>query len=444
MATLRSYSATFEQAGLISAAVARYRFNEDVGSTDALDRIGGLDGSYETGAAPGAAGSIGDGAASFDGATGFVLVDSAPSDMALELANGSIELWFAPDSIGGEQVLFSKNVAGGPSAGDIEILLTGDMVAAGMQSASSTFSVAGGSVPAGADLHVVFNFGAGGMQLFVNGEPIDDNADFTGGLVGNVEDLGIGARVNGELPFEGVIDEVAIYDRALTPDEIQQLFEGGESGSRVIGTAAADTLIGGSDAEELRGGGGDDVVRGVAGDDDLFGGQGGDKLRGGNDDDVMRGGAGDDDLFRSPGRDELRGGGGGDRLNGGRGEDLLTGGTGSDTFQIDRIGHGVDRIFDFEDGSGGDVLDLSAVLDFGGDDEVDDFVRLNEANGNTSGRGRRRWRRRQLHRGLQPDRGRWPRHRQSGGRRQRPAELGPQLSAALPARAEGRRLLGRD
>jgi hypothetical protein len=43
----------------------------------------------------------------------------------------------------------------------------------------------------------------------------------------------------------------------------------------------------------------------------------------------------------------------------------------------------VDRIFDFEDGSGGDVLDLSAVLDFGGDGEVDDFVRLNEVNGNT-------------------------------------------------------------
>ena len=354
MATLRSYSATFEQAGLTSAAVARYRFNEDAGSTDALDRIGGLDGSYETGAAPGAAGSIGDGAASFS--DGLVLVDSAPSD-TLELANGSIELWFAPDGIDGQQMLFSKNVAGGPSAGDIEILLTDDMVAAGMQSASSTFSVAGGSVPAGADLHVVFNFGAGGMQLFVNGEPVDDNADFTGGLVGNVEDLGIGARVNGGLPFEGVIDEVAIYDRALTTNEIQQLFEGGESGSRVIGTAAADTLIGGSDAEELRGGGGDDVVRGGAGDDDLFGG---------------------------PGSDELRGGGGDDLLNGGRGEDLLTGGTGSDTFQVDRIGHGVDRIFGFENGGGGDVLDLSAVIDFAGDDEVDDFVRLNEADGNTA------------------------------------------------------------
>ena len=201
MATLRSYSATFEQAGLISAAVARYRFNEDVGSTDALDRIGGLDGSYETGAAPGAAGSIRGRTRASQKVSSWST--TAPPTWPSSWRTARSSCGFGPDSIGEEQVLFSKNVAGGPSAGDIEILLTGDMVAAGMQSASSTFSVAGGSVPAGADLHVVFNFGAGGMQLFVNGEPIDDNADFTGGLVGNVEDLGIGARVNGELTVRG-------------------------------------------------------------------------------------------------------------------------------------------------------------------------------------------------------------------------------------------------
>jgi Ca2+-binding RTX toxin-like protein len=363
MAILRSYSATFEQAGLTSAAVARYRFNEDPDGTTALDSIGGLDGAYETGAAPGAAGSIGDGAASF--ATGLVRVDGASAGTTLELADGSIELWLAPDAIGGQQMLFSKNVPGGLSAGDIEILLTDDMVVAGMQSASETFGVAGGSVQEGADLHVVFNFGVGGMQLFVNGELVDENADFTGGLVGNEEDLGIGARVNGALPFAGVLDEVAIYDRPLTTDEIQQLLENGESGTRVIGTAAGDTLIGGSDAEDLRGRGGDDEILGGRAADDL------------------RGGGGDDGLFGGGGKDELRGGRGDDLLNGGNGRDLLTGSTGSDTFQIDRVGHGVDRISDFQDGSGGDVLDLSAVLDFGGNDEVEDFVRLNEANGNT-------------------------------------------------------------
>jgi acyl-CoA thioesterase-1 len=75
MATLRSYSATFEQSALANAAVARWRFNESAGSATATDSVDSLDGVYESGAAPGAAGSIGDGAAQFNG-SGFVLVET--------------------------------------------------------------------------------------------------------------------------------------------------------------------------------------------------------------------------------------------------------------------------------------------------------------------------------------------------------------------------------
>ena len=74
MATIRSYSATFEHTTVANAALTRWRFNEDAGATTALDSVDAHDGSYETGAAPGDAGTIGDGAARFDGATGMVLV----------------------------------------------------------------------------------------------------------------------------------------------------------------------------------------------------------------------------------------------------------------------------------------------------------------------------------------------------------------------------------
>jgi hypothetical protein len=90
MATLLSYSATFEQTSLAGAAVARYRLDEGSGR-DALDSVAGLDGTYQTGAAPGAAGFIGDGAGAFDGDSGFVLVDteSDPSvNDALLLGSG--------------------------------------------------------------------------------------------------------------------------------------------------------------------------------------------------------------------------------------------------------------------------------------------------------------------------------------------------------------------
>ena len=76
MAILRSYSATFERNDFVDAALARYRFNEGSGADIAVDSIDGFDGEYQTGAAPGVAGFIGDGAATFDGDGGFVLVNN--------------------------------------------------------------------------------------------------------------------------------------------------------------------------------------------------------------------------------------------------------------------------------------------------------------------------------------------------------------------------------
>jgi Ca2+-binding RTX toxin-like protein len=347
---------------------------------------------------------------------------------ALQLANGSIELWFTPDSVVGDQILFSKNRPDVPSLGDIEIQLIGSEVAVGMQNASNTFSVSGGSVAVNQTAHVVFTFGADGMRLFVDGDLVGQSAAFTDGLAGNLEELGIGALASGAQGFDGVIDEVAVYDRALTAGEVQQLFDAGERGSTVVGTAQSDTLIGGSDDEDLRGAagndlirgnGGDDVLRGAGGDDDLLGAAGNDRLFGGGGADDLLGGPGNDalngmgghdlivggsgedlleggggrdtlrgsgdadELFGGPGVDVLSGGAGDDLLNGGPGPDRLNGGPGSDTFQIDRISHGVDRIRGFEDGPGGDVLDLNAVLSFGGADDVHDFVRLSETSNST-------------------------------------------------------------
>ncbi|HSA80072.1 MAG TPA: LamG-like jellyroll fold domain-containing protein, partial [Geminicoccaceae bacterium] len=353
------------------------------------------------------------------------VIRAAPAGLindALELATGSIELWFTPDSVLDTQVLFSKNSSGGPRPGDIEIRLNTSAVEVGLQNASTGHNVSGGSVSVGEAAHVVFTFGAEGMMLFVDGILVDQNL-FAGGLIGNLEELGIGARVDGSNAFDGVIDEVAVYNRALTAAEVQGLFAAGEIGPTVRGTAQSDTLLGGSDDEDLRGAGGndlidgnggDDVLRGGAGADDLQGGPGvdrliggggaddlaggpgndalsgmggHDRLIGGSDDDLLDGGNGRDTLAGTSGADKLFGGRGYDTLNGGSGEDLLNGGPGrdqlnggldSDTFQIDRIGHGVDRIRGFEDGEGGDILDLSAVLSFGGADDPADYVRLTE------------------------------------------------------------------
>jgi Ca2+-binding RTX toxin-like protein len=427
MATLLSYSATFEQTSLAGAAVARYRLDEGSGR-DALDSVAGLDGTYQTGAAPGAAGFIGDGAGAFDGDSGFVLVDteSDPSvNDALLLGSGAFEMWFQIDDLGQQQTLFAKDSAGRGDGGQVAMIVTtsGRLIFA-LSDETDVFTAQsdGGVVKAGAATHLVANFGDGGMHVFVDGVEVA-NKGYSGGLdagLGNSEQLVIGAgngtsetgTIDNVNQFvNGTIDEFAIYDRTLSDDQIQQLFDGGEFGNVIVGTAQADVLIGGSDDEVLRGRGGDDVILGGPGNDGLIGGAGDDQLRGGggddqldgkggidvlaggggNDllagsrgDDLLSGGGGSDDLQGNKGADVLRGGGGGDLLNGGIGNDTLIGGGGSDTFRIDSVRDGVDQIRDFAAGEGGDILDLSAVLDFQAGDDAAGFVQLDEVNGNTN------------------------------------------------------------
>ena len=358
----------------------------------------------------------------------------APSEPLL-LANGTIELWFNADGVSARQGLFSKDAAGQGTGGHISAAIQNGLVSVGMEGLSGGAFVQG-AVQADADTHLVFTFGAGGMQLFLNGQLVDSDG-FTGGLdigvdgLGNFEPLVLGALIDGSpnralgtptSSFAGTFDEFAIYDHALTAAEIEQLFQAGAAGSTVSGTAEDDTLIGGVDDEtlrglagaddlaggggkdlllggdgadvlaggagtdELRGEGGRDALSGGPGRDGLFGGRGGDLLRGGGGRDTIEGEAGRDKIFGNQGADGLDGGSGKDLIDGGPGSDVLAGGARADRFVIAQLLDGVDRITDFQPGSGGDVLDIRSILrDFQpGSSQVKDFVRLQPSDGDTT------------------------------------------------------------
>jgi Ca2+-binding RTX toxin-like protein len=100
-------------------------------------------------------------------------------------------------------------------------------------------------------------------------------------------------------------------------------------------------------------------------------------LTGGNADEVLIANSTDDTLVANAGNDVLMGNQGNDSLNGGAGDDLLIGGSGNDSliggagidiFALEAGDEGtvaspaVDTIADFTVGSGGDVLDLSDML----------------------------------------------------------------------------------
>ena len=172
-------------------------------------------------------------------------------------------------------------------------------------------------------------------------------------------------------------------------------------GLHLTGGDAGVTLIGGYFNDSLVGGRGNDSILGDLGHDVLSGGAGNDTLDGGYGNDTLDGGAGDDLLIYGydAGDDLMQGGDGNDTFNvrdnahlvpgpqaaqltldGGAGDDVYEirisegmteataiGGAGIDTYRPtsyarDGAAHAY-HVADFQGGTGGDVIDLSAVID---------------------------------------------------------------------------------
>lgn len=185
-------------------------------------------------------------AAWFDGSND--LVEIPHSDEFL-LDNGTVQFWFRPEALFGQPGLVSKNSGGFDTGGHMSIWLNGSSVYARLDSKWAGYYIYAAGAVAGQWNHVVFSFGAGGMRLYVNGTP-RSGAIYTGGLgttsgdIGNYEPIAFGVdlymsddeSINGWTdPFRGQIADVAIYDRALTDEEITAIYD--------AGTAPAPTTV---------------------------------------------------------------------------------------------------------------------------------------------------------------------------------------------------------
>jgi hypothetical protein len=174
-------------------------------------------------------------------------------DAAFEVTEGTVQLWFNTDRTRGDQTLFSKDHSGYVTGGHLNIGLDGSRIAVRLQSADHSYYIKTDKlVKKGTWYHLAFTFGEGGMQLYLNGERVGDNS-FTGGLNGNSEPIVIGgslmwntkeaddlSRLDIRQPFDGHIDEVAFYGRALDNAQIQQLMSNGPLG--VVAVTAPATV----------------------------------------------------------------------------------------------------------------------------------------------------------------------------------------------------------
>jgi Ca2+-binding RTX toxin-like protein len=326
--------------------VGHWRLGDSSG-TVAVDAAGDNDGIYANGVTLGQDGLTADNTAvHFDGTNDFVEI---PHSDDFLLDNGTLQLSFNADDVSDTQGLFSKDSSGTDTGGHFSVYLSGSTLTVRLQSTSGDYYLSSSGIQADQWYDVAVSFGSDGMKLFVDGSEVDTDG-YTGGLgttsggIGNYEPIAIGALTGGtddmtnvgwSDAFAGSIDEVALFDSQLSPEQVQSMHNG-------AGGAAAsnnDTMDGGAGSDTVdysdvnsavtvdlaagtaTGGSGTDTLSNI---ENVTGSDSNDSLTGDANSNALDGGAGNDTLTGGGGDDTLTGGTGLDTLTGGEGDDVLT------------------------------------------------------------------------------------------------------------------------
>jgi len=215
---------------------ARWPLDETAGVV-AADIIAGNDGAYRNGVLLDQVAACADTGSGvyFDGTDDFVEVAHTPDYLMNE---GTVTLWANVDVLGVGQGLFSKDSTDFDTGGHLTMsVLAGGDIEVRLQDTATAMVINSASISAGTWVHVAFSWGAGGMALYIDGSaPVTDSyvggLGITSGGTGNFEPIAFGAAtsVSDDLlvtptsqHFAGFMDDVRIYNYALTLPEVQAL-----------------------------------------------------------------------------------------------------------------------------------------------------------------------------------------------------------------------------
>lgn len=220
-----------------ASLVAHWRFDDAQGS-NATDSSG----NGHTGVLNGSPTWEGDKYLSFDGIDDYVEV---PHTSSLLLDEGTVALWFFTGDAQRAQGILSKDSSGYDTGGHLTISLDYDEVektnqlTVRLQDLNRDYYLTKNDIAQNTWYHVVVLFGSVGLKLHVD-KTLEEATTYTGGLgmsvgdEGNLEPIVIGS--NSQVsenqsatpvtePFVGTIHDVRLYDRALIPAEIDQLYD---------------------------------------------------------------------------------------------------------------------------------------------------------------------------------------------------------------------------
>ncbi len=219
--------------------VSYWKFDEGNG-TIAYDSAGTNDGTIH-----GAAWTTGqiDGALSFDGSNDYV---SVTHDPALDITGDiTISTWIYLNEGALYEGLVTKCVGKGPRNNpyDFRLTLSGlTLVRADATGHERVYSNL--KIPLGEWHHGLVRVENNVPDFYIDGVITRKSADviFTRTPTGNTKPVLIGARDDG-LYFEGIIDDVMIFDRALSAEEIQQLYLGSVNNLDLVATQIKNAIF---------------------------------------------------------------------------------------------------------------------------------------------------------------------------------------------------------
>jgi len=216
------------------------------GEQNALDSKSNNHGASQNGATFGA-GKVGQ-AFIFDGVNDNVTVPNSPS---LNITGNqlTIESWIYLDSTFSDNAQIVAMATGTNAPADrkygLSVNTAGNLVFEVNTANGYIGNVPGAVVPTNTFVHVAGVYNGSTATLYINGAPAGTQS-LTGNIVSSVGNLTIGQfAVGGFSTFKGLIDEVGIYNRALSQTEIQSIINAGSSGKcKPVATNPAANLVG--------------------------------------------------------------------------------------------------------------------------------------------------------------------------------------------------------
>jgi len=201
-----------------SSLVGYWKFDEGTGTTAADSSGKGNDGTLVNGPTWIADGKYG-GALKFDGVNDYVYVrDSDTLDVT---NNFTIEHWFRPNSSINQWDTVTKSVGGGNyESFRINPANQSQLCFQWSNTSQRNFTCFTVNFVTGAWHHIAVTFVNGNVSLYFNGTYVDSQTVPFTSIYASTGYLFIGTRNGGYNWVNGTIDEVRIYNRALSADEI--------------------------------------------------------------------------------------------------------------------------------------------------------------------------------------------------------------------------------